>query len=459
MNETNTGVSFVANTTIKTIKENTDMNTTNSNKEKTTMNTMNTMNTANQPTPELAQLVFQDMPHMAQRKSEFPHCKSAKAGNLFYPVIANDNLMEHIVSDENIVAAACKVKRHAFNPSGSEHGIVKKACDLIINYPNFRQIIRQNLLKGIYCPEGIVFDHIFKEKNMVLPRGFKYTVNQIAQTMVVQIVEVSGMNECAMPHAWSGTHNPGIGMMFETVDHIRAEGFKYWISLRLKSFLTKIPHDRLTQKIKIMFQDKRVADVVCALMGLNVSAADGRKGPKNAGISEDSPLANMLAYDLYLSALDQEIMRLGLTHVRYDDEIVVFCDTYTTAEQLKRSLVAFVKDEMKCSVDYNRTRIKDIAHLAFHGLSLQGGRWRMQYSVKNAAASDYLVAMMAYPKLMDDSLLWNAYRNLTKFINTYEGVYALENEIQRLKKWRDDHFTSIIAFAEKVKLGIVKLPD
>ena len=43
------------------------------------------------------------------------------------PVIAIDNLMDFIAADDNFVAAARKVKSTAFNPSGSEYGIVKKA--------------------------------------------------------------------------------------------------------------------------------------------------------------------------------------------------------------------------------------------------------------------------------------------------------------------------------------------
>ena len=114
---------------------------------------------------------------------------------------------------------------------------------------------------------------------------------------------------------------------------------------------------------------------------------------------------------------------------------------------------------MKCPVNHNRTRLKDIAQLAFFGLYLHGGKWRFQYNVKNTAASDYLIAGLAYIKTMDESLLWKAYRNLTTFISVYEDVYDVENEIQQLKKWRDDNFTNAIALVEKIKLGIVKLPE
>jgi len=184
---------------------------------------------------------YQDLPEIAQMKSVFPFCKSVRIGNLFYPVIANNNLMDFIVLDENIVAAARKVKRNAFNPSGSEHGIVKKVCDMIINYPSFRNIISQDLLQGDYCPERIMFDPVFMEKHMKLPRGFEYTLNQIVQTMIMEVVEASRVFDCTMPCAWSERHNPGVGMMIETVDHIRASGFQNWISLKLNSFLDNNP--------------------------------------------------------------------------------------------------------------------------------------------------------------------------------------------------------------------------
>ena len=437
-------------------------NTTNNNnfhKEDTNMNnsTENT-NNMNQTSTTHEHLEYQDMPEIAQLKEGFPFCKSAKIGNLLYPVIASSKLMEFIAFDDNFVAAAREIKHHAFNPSGSEHGVVKKVCDMFIDNPSFREIICQDLIQGIYDPERIASDSVFKAKYRTFPRGFKYTANQIIQEMIMQVVRLSFSGTFSVPRAWSTMRSHDVNMMIESVDRIRAEGFKCWISLSLKSFLDNIPHDRLMQKISIMFQDKRVAALTCTLIGLNMPAAEGSR-TKHVGIPKDNPLTDLLAYELYLSELDQEIKRLGLTHVRHNDEIVVFCVNKEAAEQIRGTLVAFVKNEMKCPVDHNRTRIKDIAHLAFVGLSLQGGRWRMQYRVKNQAASDYLVAVMTYTKLLDDSQLWNAYRKLTKFISFYEGVYALENEIRRLKKWRDEHFTNAIVLIERFKLGLVVWPD
>ena len=85
-----------------------------------------------------ADLDFQDLFHIVQAKRSFQLCKNATVGDLSYPVIACDSLMEIIAFDDNFVEAARKVKRNAFNPSGSEHGIVKKVCDMIINHPDFR---------------------------------------------------------------------------------------------------------------------------------------------------------------------------------------------------------------------------------------------------------------------------------------------------------------------------------
>ena len=165
----------------------------------------------------------------------------------------------------------------------------------------------------------------------------------------------------------------------------------------------------------------------------------------------------MLAYELYLSELDQKIMRLGLSHVRFNDGIVVFCDTYEAAKQVRGTLVDFVKNVMECPVDYNRTRIKDIACLAFLGLRLYGGNWRIQYKLRNAATGLFSRVALEYAmEHRDDSLLWLAHEVLTNFIGFYEEVYALETEIRNLKKWRDEHFTGAITLAEKIKLGLIK---
>ena len=460
------------NSQINLYKEKTTMTTNTTNTVTTntvTTNTVITNNTTDNKetfmnqniipkTSDLTQLNYQDMPEIAQWNSVFPFCKSAKVGNLFYPVITSDRLMDFIALDANFVEAARKVKLNAFNPSGSEHGIVKKVCDMILDYPRLRQMISQDLLQGDYCPERIASDDVFATNHMTLPRGFKYTMNQIVQTMIMQIVRISLAGDYTLSLAWGKATNSRVSTMLNCVDVIRERGFQNWIPLKLKNVLDNIPHDRLMQKIRIVFQDKRVADLICTLLGLNASTSNGPRS-QHVGIPKDSPLAALLGYELYLSELDQEIMRLGLTHVRYDDEIVVFCDNYAAAEQIRGTLVAFVKNVLECPVDHNRTRIKDIAHLAFLGVRLQGGQWHLQYSVKKAAASKFIILLMAYGRFQEEHYLWSAYRKLTKFISRYEDVYDLRNEIKRLKKWRDGHITHMVAFVEKVKLGLEKLPE
>lgn len=379
--------------------------------------------------------------------------------NAIIPVIANDSLMDLIAFDDLFVAAARTVKSNAFNPNGSEHGIVKKACDMIIDNPSFRENIRQNLLKGTYYPEGIVFDPLFEEKNMVLPRGFKYTMNQIVQNMIMAVVEASGVYEYALPHAWSEMHCPGVRNMFTTIDRIRAKGYKYWFVLKQNSFLARIPHDRLVQKIQIMFQDERVADVVCALMGLHVPEADEQNKSKHFGIPENNPLTDLLAYELYLHELDQAIAHIGLEFVRFNEEYIVFCDSYAHAKDAQTIIWAFAKDAMGCPVNRNYSKIKDIAHLAFRGLRLWRGKWRIQEQLKKKAEDGYRARLAGYVSNMDRSELWEAYSLLTRFISCFEGVDDVNDEVLSMKKWRDELFTNTITLAEKVKLGLVKLPE
>ena len=359
-------------------------------------------------------------------------------------VIALDNLMELITDDYNFVAAARKVKSHAFNPCGSEYGIVKKACDMIIDNPSFRENIRQNLLKGTYYPEGIVFDPVYEKKHMVLPRGFKYTLNQIVQTMIMNVVEASGIYECTMPHAWSETHNPGVSKMIAAIDRIRAKGYKCWFVLNLTSFLVKIPHDRLEQKMQIVFQDTRVVDVICTLMGLHVPEADEDNTSEYLGIPTNTPLTDLLAYEIYLAELDQEIARLGLEFVRFNEQYIVFCDSYEHAKHAQSMLWAFTKDTMKCPANRIYSKIKDIAHLAFHGLRLWRGKWRIQEQLKKKAEEGYCAGLKKYfinvkafynatetaiSNEENESILWSAYRQLFRFISFFEGIDDVKGEV------------------------------
>ena len=284
-------------------------------------------------------------------------------------------------------------------------------------------------------------------------------MNQIVQTMIMNVVKVSGVYDCTMPHAWSRTHNPGVSKMFAAIDRIRVKGYNCWFSLNLNSFLAKIPHDHLMQKMQIMFQDTRVVDVICALMGLHVPEADKHNKSKSLGIPTNNLLADLLAYELYLPELDQEIARLGLDFVRFNENYIVFCDSYAHAKVAQTIIWAFAKDTMGCPVNRNYSKIKDIAHLAFRGLCLWRGKWRIQEQLKENAEYNYTVGLAKYllsvhasPKTeysdKKDAILWSAYRQLSRFISSFEGVDDVKDEVLGMKEKRDKDFMAFL------KLGV-----
>lgn len=114
---------------------------------------------------------------------------------------------------------------------------------------------------------------------------------------------------------------------------------------------------------------------------------------------------------------------------------------------------------MGCPVNRNYSKIKDIAHLAFRGLRLWRGKWRIQEQLKKKAEDGYRARLAGYVSNMDRSELWEAYSLLTRFISCFEGVDDVNDEVLSMKKWRDELFTNTITLAEKVKLGLVKLPE
>ena len=52
-----------------------------------------------------------------------------------------------------------------------------------------KEIIRQDLLRGVYSPEAIAADMNLKDRIEGLPGVFEATLSQIIQTMVYQIME------------------------------------------------------------------------------------------------------------------------------------------------------------------------------------------------------------------------------------------------------------------------------
>ena len=362
-----------------------------------------------------------------------------------------------------------------------------------------KEIIRQDLLRGVYSPEAIAADMNLKDRIEGLPAVFVATLSRIIQTMVKQVLEDAHI-EFLSPFFPLVTNDYLYLGPFQTFsEESLAKGYKYWISIKLDSFYDKIPHDRLLQALRVFLQDDRVFALVKELILHNST--------KNIGFPKDSPLSYLIG-QIYLFELDdatvdqskcnivskfkthfglnRHLCRLNVLFAfvmaviitcsetfhptkhrtykpvtkgarwtlrkqqqalpvlirRWEDEVVVFCDSKEMAEKTKQELIDYIENTMKCPVNRKQTRIGGEEYLSVFGMDMKDGHWTISESLKQDAHAKYLNKLKEYTRTHDYSILCEACAEMSRFTRYYK--MSFEDDCIALWKECENDWKSIV---------------
>lgn len=357
-------------------------------------------------------------------------------GNHCIPVIEVPDLMEQIVDDANFLHAILSVGKDPNKASGCDHKSVGDVCRWLYSTPTAREEIRQQLLHGTYHPMKVRTVQIPKPNGKMRTLGIATVQDRIVQTMILQAVTANLPENPWNKHSYAYLPESGVANAIAEVNRIREEGYRYGISLDLKSFFDNVPHDRLAHQLWMHITDKRVVGMVKAFL-TPLMIGKRRELTKNRiGTPQGSVLSPWLASMLYLDELDQEMERRGLRFVRYADDVTVFSHSLKSAKRTKARLIEFLENTMKCPVNKDKSKVVKIEDLSLLGVYLDQGCWRIQRDKERDACAVYLDGLHKYAKTKDVSDLRKTADRMRGFVNHYVRITGMaHDEVPALKRW------------------------
>jgi len=359
------------------------------------------------------------------------------------PVVEATDLMEQIVDDANFIQAILAVGRNPRKAPGYDHKSVEETCCGLLNDPRPRETIRQHLLQGTYRPMKVRTVQIPKANGKKRTLGIATVQDRIVQTMILQAV-TANLPENAWKHSYAYLPESGVADAIAEVNRIREEGYRYGISLDLKSFFDNVPHDRLTYQIRMHIADKRVAGLVNAFLTPLIIGKRRELTKNRIGTPQGSVLSPWLASMLYLDELDQEMERRGLRFVRYADDITVFSHSRKAAKRIKARLIEFLENTVKCPVNKEKTEVVKIEELSLLGVFLDHGYWRIERDKERGACASYLAGLHKYAKTKDDFYLRKSAERMRGFVNHYARIPGMaHDEVPALKRWCKNRWKAI----------------
>ena len=365
-------------------------------------------------------------------------------GNHQVPVVKVPDLMERIADDANFLQAIASVGRDKHKASGCDRKSVGDVCLNLLTNPTDREKVLQKLRLGEYRPEKVRTVQIPKPDGKKRILGIATVLDRIVQTMILQVVTANLPENpwCSFSYAYHPQSN--VANAIAEVNRIRKEGFRYGISLDLKSFFDNVPHDRLMQKLRLHIADKRIVGLVHAFLTALIIGKHGAPTKNRKGTPQGSVISPWLASDLYLDELDQEMTRRGLRFVRYADDVTVFSHSRKAARRIKARLIDFIENTMRCPVNKDKTKVLKIDNISLLGVVLDHGHWRIQRSKEKTACVIFLKGLQDYANTKNDFFLYKAAQRMRGFVNHYNGIPGMaHDEVPALRRWCKNRWRAI----------------
>lgn len=219
----------------------------------------------------------------------------------------------------------------------------------------------QSIINGTYTPRFLK-RYYFKDEMI----DQLHLSDRILQNLLLQQLKPT-FSHVMNPNCYH-LHGPS-GVRLAT-QHIREvvslEKPKYIIRADIKSYYKSISHHLLIEDVKRYYLDHKVQSMLEEIIKNPIETPRGYKNP-DQGIALRGPLSQFFSA-LYLKPLDDAFDTMDVTYLRYQDDIIILCQTKRQLERAKQRLMDILH-ERRLRLSRKKTRIGSIDK-GFHFLGI-----------------------------------------------------------------------------------------
>ena len=142
---------------------------------------------------------------------------------------------------------------------------------------------------------------------------------------------------------------------------------QYVIRADIHSFYSSILHHKLIQDVQKYYDDPKLLGMLAQIITNPIETPNGYQNPIR-GIALRGPLSQFFS-GIYLKPLDDAFLQMNVTYLRYQDDILILCQSQRQMNRCKRRLME-VLNERHLRMSRKKTRMGHIRH-GFHFLGVQ----------------------------------------------------------------------------------------
>lgn len=281
--------------------------------------------------------------------------------NLIDRYFGKENLLESILSCENVKQAIKQVKRNK-GASGID-GIAVTELDTYFekNWSN----LKQQILNGKYKPQAVRRVEIPKEeRGKVRKLGIPTVVDRVIQQAIGQ--KISPLFEKQFDDNSYGfrpkrSAHDALRKCQENID----DGYKYVVDMDLEKYFDTVNHSKLIQVLGETVKDGRVISLIHKYLIAGV-VVNHRFEETEVGTPQGGPLSPLLS-NIYLNELDRELRQRGHRFVRYADDLMIFCKSRKSATRTLKNIQPFIEAKLFLKVNEEKTVVSNVKGVKFLG--------------------------------------------------------------------------------------------
>lgn len=366
--------------------------------------------------------------------------------NLINCYLGKKDLLENILTKDNIDAAVKRVKRNK-GASGID-GLEVTEIELYLE-ENW-VTLKEQILSGKYKPQPV--------RRVEIPKEEKGKVRKLGIPTVIDRVIQQGIAQKLTPIFEKQFNDNSFGFRPKRSAHdaLRVcqknitEGYKYVVDMDLEKYFDTINHSKLIQLLGESIKDGRVVSLIHKYLRAGVVIRHTFR--KSAvGAMQGGPLSPLLS-NVYLNELDKELVKRGHQFVRYADDAMIFCKSRKSADRTLENIRSYIEQKLFLKVNEEKTVVSHVKGVKFLGYAFYvyrgEGRLRvhpksitkmkkrikeltnrsngMGYEERRKKLNEYIRGWLNYYKLAD----------VKTFLKTFDQYYRRRLRMVYWKQWK-----------------------
>ncbi len=294
-----------------------------------------------------------------------PSCDEAPTAGHRQEGSGRDDLLQQVLSRENMVAAWKRVKANKGSAGVDGLTIEQTAEHLKVRWPQ----VREEIMAGTYRPQAVRHVEIPKPTGGMRELGIPTVQDRLVQQAILQILQPlidPTFSEC------SYGFRPGRSAHDAVLQAQRyaQEGYRVVVDVDLEKFFDRVNHDVLMDRLAKRVSDKAVLRLIRRYLQAGI-VANGVVMDRSEGTPQGGPLSPLLA-NVLLDEVDKDLERRGHRFARYADDCNVYVRSQRAGERVLLSLRKLYA-KLHLRVNEKKTEVGPVFGRKFLGYCLRQG--------------------------------------------------------------------------------------